>query len=512
MAPSLSLAEIFDTFQRRGLANQASPGISHSMITGTIRTSAEAILPGDIFVAYKGVRFDPHSLLPLAIAKGASLLIVESKDRIPTNCPCPWILVRSGREAWSWLAALLQGAPQSHMRFFGVTGTNGKTSVVWLANQILLNAGIKTLSIGTLGIFFNGKKHEIEGYAHTTPDPDLLYPILKKALDEGIRTVLIEVTSHSMLQEKLAPIRFSGGVWTSFSQDHLDYHPTMEDYFAAKWRFFSTYLKPDARVIVASDIKPFPPIQTLSQTDLWTYGASPSPIKDAQHLSLVNAARSTRQVILHLKKAPDKNLELLVPDWPDYNISNFMASVLLAEKVDGQVLERHDWRDIRSVPGRLEEVALAGQTDLPRVFVDFAHTPDALEKVLANAPRSTRGMLWVVFGCGGDRDQKKRPLMATAAESRADQIVVTSDNPRSEEPATILGHIIKGFRPGTNVHVESDRERAIAFAIKASAVDDTVIIAGKGHEEYQIIGAKKTPFSDQAVAREYLTRRSKGSL
>lgn len=476
-----------------------------------LRTDSRAVQPGDIFLAYRGVSSDGHRHIAAAVAKGAALLIVEEPQLIPDSIRTPWIQCRSGRAAWSILAAHAFGNPQESMTMLGITGTNGKTSTAWMVGQLLQAVCHPCIVIGTLGAYINGE-HVPTG--HTTPDPDLLYGLLSTAKARGITTCVMEVSSHAIVQEKLLPIRYSGCAFTSFSRDHLDFHNTMAEYLAAKLRLFTELSAPNARFAIHSSVleqlDERVRFSVAAQQEAFSYGIR-SPNADAvatlgpsaQHfgVQIVNTGFDGSQLKLQLGPLESKQFSGRVPYFADHAINNFAAALLLTAKVCGDFVKPSLWANLAAVPGRLERVS---GPKSPGVIVDYAHTPDALEKTLQVLRPFCKGRLMVVFGCGGDRDQGKRPVMGKIAEQLSDRLYITSDNPRSERPESILNDIASGLTDATSAVLEIDRAKAIKQAIADARSDDIVLVAGKGHETYQILHDRTIAFDDRMVAKAAL--------
>lgn len=436
----------------------------------------------------------------MAIEAKVGLLVVERAEAIPSGCSIPHVVVRSGRAAWAFLAAHAFGEPQDEMTALAVTGTNGKTSTVWMVGELLRGAGLPCLTIGTLGADF-GSGPEATG--HTTPDPDLLYGLLREALKRGIKHVAMEASSHAVVQEKLLPMRFSATAFTSFSRDHLDFHGTLADYFAAKERIFTQLCKADARRVLWEGL---PQAKDIARHggDVWYYGQGATRF-GAKYLAIKQAIESFEGTELSYE-ASDGSGTLRIPYFGKHAVENFCAAYLLATTQVAK-LPPSALAGLRHVPGRLQRVST--RPDEPQVIVDYAHTPDALEKTLEVLRPLCKGRLVVVFGCGGDRDRGKRPLMGQAAERLADAVYVSSDNPRSEDPAAIIAEIIGGLSAPAAARAIPDRRAAIGQAIGDAQPDDTVLIAGKGHETYQIVGKTTLPFDDRDVARAALALRHK---
>ena len=486
------------------VSDYKNPDLDNNLVS--LRTDSRLVAHGDTFLAIKGHKSNGHEHLAEAIAKGAGLLIVEEP---PENLPAsaettPWIQVKDARIAWAYLAAAAFGNPQERLVLLAATGTNGKTSTIWMTGELLRAAGIKTVTIGTLGAFFGHIKLPTN---HTTPDPDVLYGMLALAVEGGFRVVALEASSHALAQGKLAPIRFSGAVFTSFSRDHLDFHQTLEAYWNTKWNLFTQHVKPDAVLGFAESLPHSLELKNLIGTTVIYRLNTASDHKD----------QTSKDVFVDIHDSSFKGTNLTlsytsqvatgtVPYFSDHAIENFAAATLLASTAAKLWLDSRYWTNLAPVPGRLEQVFEFGA---PAVIVDFAHTPDALEKTLKVLRPLCPGHLIVIFGCGGDRDRGKRPLMGAIAERLADKVIVTSDNPRGENPLTILNEIVSGCHQPDRVILEVDRAKAIAEAIEGATTEDLILVAGKGHESYQIFADCTVPFDDRLVARAALKRYGK---
>ena len=453
------------------------------------------VQPGDVFVAYPGEASDGRAFIAAAIAAGACAVIWESAGfEWPRGLAVPNLGIQGLREIAGEIAAHVAGHPAESLWMIAVTGTNGKTSCShWIAEA--LNAiGRPTALIGTLGHGFPGA---LEGLTNTTPDALALHDLLASYRDTRASAVVMEVSSHGLSQGRLSGARFDVALFTNLTRDHLDYHGTMENYGAAKARLFD-WPELKSAVINVDDGFGRRLVARLSgrPVKVWTYGLGSGAIAghrlDAHRLGLDLEIRT-----------PWGSGQVRSPLMGAYNAANLLAvlGVLLASDVplDQAVttLSR-----LRAVRGRMQ--TLGGGTQ-PLVVVDYAHTPDALEQVLkALRAHIAQGRLTCVFGCGGDRDPGKRPLMGEVASRLADAMVITSDNPRSEDPERIIQAIASGARPP--YALEPDRARAIGLAISGAAKGDVVLIAGKGHETYQEIAGARQPFSDIDVANGCLAR------
>ena len=491
------VAKILDTLKVAGLVLSTSRDLVNFLeakIFSDVVVDSRKVQKDGIFLAYHGVSADGHDHLASAIAHGAALLIIESTKKLPVNSKTPWIMVNNGRGAWSYLCALFNGNPQQSLRFFGVTGTNGKTSTIWMLKEMLAKEGLSSLSVGTLGSFLG---NEPIASMHTTPDPNELYQLFARAVATGIKVVLMEVSSHSLAQSKVLPIRFEGAGFSSFSRDHLDYHKDMDSYFDTKMLLFRQQLANDHLCAVAASIEKSADIAKFSGANS-LYGFE-SPKNPGTTVKITHSDSDYTHIEI------SKNNEIYagkVPYFGSIGIENFVCAFLLASKCLGHFPDPKLWPLLTQVPGRLQR--LPAVDSKPSVVIDYAHTPDALEKILAVLRPITIGKIIVVFGCGGNRDQGKRPLMGAIAEKFADLIILTSDNPRDENPEAIMAQIAVGLKNSDAAMTEIDRKKAIQKAIAMAHCDDCVLIAGKGHEAYQIVSGVSYPFDDHAIARAIL--------
>lgn len=465
-----------------------------------IITDSRSIGENDCFLALRGQATDGHIFVPEAVARNVRFLILESDESIPTECKTPFILVKNSRAAWSHLAARAFKNPELDLEIIAVTGTNGKTSTVWMIGEILRRAGVNCLTIGTLGADFG---NEVLPTQHTTPDPDILFMLLNEARSRGYQFVAMEASSHAIVQQKLSPIRFCAAAFTSFSRDHLDFHNTLEEYLHAKLSLFSDYCKPNARKIFSSEL--LSQANLLRNTDdLWFYGQDSSK-SGRNFLEIVDVKESRTKTALTFRLGKSsKTIE--IPYFGRHCIENFCAAYLLVDSLQLNNSE-NNFLSLRQVPGRLQQISNDPRD--PQVIVDYAHTPDALQKTLEVLRPLCFGNLIVIFGCGGDRDRGKRPIMGKVAENHADVVCITSDNPRTEDPSAIMNDILAGLSQSKKASLIQDRKSAINRMIQKAAINDTILIAGKGHENYQIIGNTKFPFDDCLVASEALLLRHK---
>ncbi len=465
---------------------------------GPPKSDSRAIAAGDCFVAIPGLAVDGHRFVDAAVAAGASLLMVQ-RDRVLAR-PHPRVVVDDSNAALPIFAAGWHDWPGDHLALAGVTGTNGKTTTAHLVAACLAESGRKHLRLGTTGNWL--VDHESHA-GFTTPFPVELQHLLADARARGATHGVMEVSSHALALGRARPLRFSAIALTSFSQDHLDYHPTMADYLAAKCLLASEHCRPEG-VAVA-------PIEQGEAAEAFLQAARRAGVERCWRTSRM-AGGEIQVVERHAVAAgiaarvrtPVGEIELRSPMVGEYNVDNLLVSIGLAIGL-GVELEHIEAALGHAIgaPGRLQAVRVPG-VEGPQVYVDYAHTPDAVARALeALRPSAERsgGKLIVLLGCGGDRDASKRPLMGEVASRGADRFYATSDNPRTEVPDAIVDQMIAGVVPGGAELVrEVDRARAIARAIAEADSHDIVLIAGKGHEDYQILGTTKIRFDDREHA------------
>ena len=466
----------------------AQLGIEATQLTADSRQ----VKPGSVFLAYPGESTDGRKYISQAVAQGAAGVLWEREGyEWDPQWPTPNLAVENLREEAGHIADEFYGHPSRKLRMIGITGTNGKTSCShWLA-ETLTRLGRKTAAIGTLG---NGFPGALSHAINTTPDPILLQGMLADYLKEGATGAAMEVSSHGLAQGRVNGVHYDIAVLTNLSRDHLDYHGDMAAYADAKRKLFRW---PDLGCIVVNSDDDFGAelAKDAGERDLrvLTYGLQSGDVR-GRNLELHGDGLAMDVA------TPYGNTRLEARLMGRFNAYNLLAvlGVLLASEVP-----LHEavaaLQEVKPVAGRMQTL---GGGDQPLVVVDYAHTPDALEKVLAALREQTAGRLICVFGCGGNRDKGKRPLMGAAASRLADVVIVTSDNPRHEDPAAIINDVVEGMRG--EYHVEADRTTAIDRAIGEAGTGDIVLIAGKGHEDYQDIGGVKRPYSDAAQAEAAL--------
>jgi len=463
---------------RRGTLPEGAAGIADD---------SRSVQPGGLFVAVRGSARDGHDFLAAAEARGAAVVIVED----PSRTELPALVVREGRRAAAIAAAAAYGEPARALTLVAVTGTNGKTTTVGILRHVLDGEVGRAASIGTLGVLLGSEGVPVAGgQGLTTPGPVELQRVLRTLVDAGARAVAMEVSSHSLHQHRVDGVLFDAAVFTNFTRDHLDYHGTMEAYFAAKARLVE-YLKPGGAAVVNADDdrwKELPPVPRAVR-----YSAC-ARVADVYARRVTFAPRGSEWA-LHLPRQAAEKVRL--PLIGDFNVANAVAAAAAASALglDARTIAERLTRTPQ-VPGRLEIVH-----EHPTVLRDYSHTPDSLERALSAVRPFAKRRLIVVFGAGGDRDRGKRPLMGAAAEAGADLAIVTSDNPRTEDPERILDDIEAGMQRGNHERVE-DRREAIRRALDAAGEDDVIVLAGKGHETYQIRGTTSYPFDEKVIVRE----------
>jgi len=467
-------------------------------VTG-LTDDSRRVSPGGLFVAVKGTQSDGHRYLNQALSAGAGALVVEA-GCVPADTldslGVPVIEVRDSRHVLGVLASRFHGDPSRRLKMIGVTGTNGKTTTTYLCKAVLEAAGAKVGLIGTVTYLIGHDRIEA---THTTPGAVELQGLFRRMVDAASDAAVMEVSSHALALDRTAGCEFGTAVFTNLTQDHLDFHAGMEEYFQAKLRLFAG-LGPEGRAVVNLDDTYGARIAAATRARVWTYALDrPADLRaDDVRISL-EGVRFTAQT-------PAGTVALRSPLVGRHNVSNILAAVgvgleqgiPLATIAAGVVSLTH-------VPGRFERVE-AGQPFT--VVVDYAHTEDALFRLLTTAEAVKTGRIITVFGCGGDRDRGKRPKMGRVSAVYSDVVVVTSDNPRTEDPEAIIREVVPGVEAGLREAgrgryvVRVDRRAAIEEAVRTAQPGDLVLIAGKGHEDYQIIGKDKHPFDDRVVARE----------
>jgi len=454
--------------------------------------------PGSCFVAVRGPVVDGHDYIPAALAAGASSVVCDAAYDGPL--PAAAARVPDTRLAVGPLAQARLGWPARRLMLLAVTGTNGKTTVAWLVRHVLGACGRATGMIGTIGHDVGGATVEA---ANTTPGPVELADLTARMARAGCTAAVMEVSSHALDQHRTGGLAFAAAAFTNLSGDHLDYHGSLERYARAKARLFAE-LAPTATAVLNRDDAAFETMAAPTAAHIVSYGLGGRTRADLTARIATTDATGSRFELCHDGRSATVRTNLI----GRHNIANLLAATGLClaagEPLDAiaDALSRP-----LAVPGRLQAVPTGGPF---QVVVDYAHTDDAIANALDALRPVTAGRLIVLFGCGGDRDRTKRPRVARAVAERADRIVLTQDNPRTEDPRRILDDILAGFddESRAKLRIEPDRREAIRLAIDAAAPGDVVVLAGKGHETYQVVGTTKHPFDDVQVAREVLAARA----
>jgi len=445
----------------------------------SIEFDSRKVRPGALYVAVSGARYDGHDFVMDAEKAGAVAVITQHK--VPTTLP--QIVVQDPRDTMAILAPRFYG-DFNELTKIGVTGTNGKTTTTFLVHSILVQAEKKPGLIGT--VYYLGVKKDKA--ARTTPEILDIYRLFKTFRDNGLDSVVMEVSSHALKLNRVEGLKFDTAVFTNLSQDHLDFHLTMDDYLRSKLHLFSL-LKSDGYAVYNHDDESRSVIDDMSLAHKISFGQGSG--SDISGRMVEQSLDGLCVEVYHGKRCYDIKSPL-IGGFNLYNIlAAFAVGVALGIEI-GKIIAGIE--TLKSVPGRMERV-------IDNVFVDYAHTPAAIENILQAFRKYTTGRLIIVFGCGGDRDRGKRPKMGALASRFADEIVITSDNPRNEPPAAIISDILQGMT-GNNHRVIEDRTAAIAYAIASKQEQDIVIVAGKGHEEYQTVNDEVIEFSDGEVIRK----------
>ena len=518
----MTWADLHGVLRDRGLV-KADSGLpanpSATFVTG-IADDSRSVEPGNVFVALKGLHVDGTRFATQAAERGAVAVVSEANQ--PPDTTVPWTTVTDARLAVALLAAEFFRHPSSEMRVVGITGTNGKTTTAYLLASIFEAARIRCGLVGTVA---NRIGSDERVATRTTPEAPAVQGLLREMVAAGCGACVMEVSSHALSLRRADGISFAAGVFTNLTRDHLDFHGDMESYFQAKRRLFEMLAPRAPSVINVDDPKGPWLAETVGQPVTYAIARPAHVTTGPLSFTLDGLSFDVRT---QRGRIPIRSSLIGRP-----NVYNILAAVATAEALDVPVdaIER-GVQSLRGVPGRFQVVS--STDDEITVVVDYAHTDDALRNLLESARSLAHGRVITVFGCGGDRDRTKRPLMGAVAGRLSDVIIVTSDNPRTEDPVRIIEEVCRGLtsdiRPttlasgsGRSDRVENrkssgqrlltivDRREAIAKAIQEGRAGDLVLIAGKGHEKYQVIGERVLPFDDVAVAREALMRRGRGS-
>ena len=462
-------------------------------ITG-ITNDSRNVRPGYLYVAIKGYKTDGHNFIKQSLECGAQAII--SEERFSLNPKIPQIIVRNARKALSSLSCCFYNNPSQKINVVGVTGTNGKTTTTFLIKSVIEKAGYGAGLIGTIN-YQIGKN--IIPAQETTPESIELQRLIAEMVAAKMKFAVMEVSSHSAIQHRIENINFKTAVFTNLTTEHMDYHKTISNYMNAKVELFKNLTKNSFAVLNADDeFSKYFADRTSAQI-LW-YG-----IKNNADIKAEICRESTSSIMIKLNYS-GREIDMKMPFMGLHNVYNALASVASAISLGFELdVIKSGIETAPVVPGRLENVPCNRGF---KVFVDYAHTPHALETVLHALKHQVKGRILLVFGCGGDRDKEKRPKMGRIAGEKSDIFWLTNDNPRSEDPVNIIDDIIAGIKSGRSFHIQTNRHKAIEEALAEAKSGDIVLIAGKGHEKYQIINDTIIPFDDRETAKQILSDNS----
>lgn len=489
-----------------GIGTDPVPGPKHKVDITGICSDSRSVKAGDVFIALPGVKHDGSLYVQEAVSKGAVAVVTEKEV---TEARVPVFKVDNARKAYALVSAKFFGNPATELTMLAVTGTNGKTTTAWLLESICAASGAATGLLGTIANRWGGQSAPP---SHTTMDAFELHKTLRAMVDQGVETVIMEVSSHALAQERVHGVTFRAAAFTNLTRDHLDYHKDMESYFQAKRKLFTDNLSVSGVGVVNGDdtsaARIFNELRQQKRM-AWKFSRLGNGEISAAGVEL------TTQGIKATLKTFAGDIPIKSALIGAHNLDNILAAAGTALSAG---FSRRDVQEgierMTGVPGRMQRLEGKGIT----VLVDYAHTDDALKKALESVRGVTKGRVLCVFGCGGERDTGKRPLMGEVAAEACDLPIVTSDNPRGEAPDAIIGEVIPGLEKAglrrvspakaksgeRGYMVEADRAQAIALALALAATGDTVLIAGKGHEDYQEVAGDKKPFSDFGEARKAL--------
>lgn len=470
-----------------------------------IAYDSRSVQPGQLFVCIRGFSTDGHEYAAQALARGACGLVCEAASTVPLPGDAPVVVqVDDTRKALADLSTAFYGHPSRELTLVGVTGTNGKTTTAALVSRVFEEAGIPAASVGTLGVWTRDGRRKLP---RTTPEASDLQQILRELVDGGIRAVVLEVSSHALSLHRVRGCLFDVGVFTNLTRDHLDFHQTLEEYLTAKAMLFTDYAHLSGRHkafagVVNVDDPSGPQLVELCPAPTLTYGIETDANLRAE------GVRIARNGAAFVARFDSTHLAVNMRLTGRFNVYNALAAagVGVVTGMDPELI-RQALESMSPPPGRLEPIE-EGQPF--GVTVDYAHTPEGLRNVIATVREFTSGRLIIVFGCGGDRDRTKRPQMGALASAMSDVCIVTSDNPRSEDPEAIIADILEGVEDRERCRVVVDRKQAIEEAVRLAEPTDFVLIAGKGHETEQVLKGRTLHFDDREVARTALRGRYGG--
>ena len=473
------------------LDSMGTHNLSDIEITG-ITNDSRKVRPGYLYVAIKGYKADGHNFIKKSIECGAQAIVSEERSSLDTNIP--QIIVRNTRKALSSLSCCFYNNPSQKINLVGVTGTNGKTTTTFLAKSIIEKAGYEAGLIGTIN-YQIGKK--IITANETTPESVELQRLIAEMVVAKVKFAVMEVSSHSAIQHRIENIDFKTAVFTNITTEHMDYHKTFSNYLSAKAELFKN-LKRDSFAVLNSDDEFSEYFADRTNAKILWYGVN----NDADIKAEI-CEESTSNIMIKLSYL-GREIGMKIPFVGLHNVYNALASVASAISLGFELdIIKSGIETASTVPGRLENITCNRGF---KVVVDYAHTPHALETVLHALKKQVKGRILLVFGCGGDRDREKRPQMGKIANEKSDIFWLTNDNPRSEDPLDIIDDIKVGIKLGRTFHIQTNRYKAIGEALSEAKDDDLILIAGKGHEKYQIIKDTIAPFDDREVVKKILSK------
>lgn len=493
------------TLKPEASARVAASGHADDVVV-SVSHDSRAVSRGAVFVAIPGQRSDGAKFAADAIARGAVAIVSESAE--PDGITVPWLATSNARLALAEIASTLYGHPSEHLSVVGVTGTNGKTTTTYLLASVFDAADMPSGRVGTVSVRVGPSISDERDAAHTTPEASEIQRLLAEMLKRGCKACAMEVSSHALALHRVTGMRFAAGIFTNLTRDHLDFHGDMQQYFAAKRRLFAMLPSGAPAAINLDDPRGAELAASLPRVITYAIDRPADVTPSNLEYSLEGLAFSVA--------SPNGPLAIRSSLIGRPNVYNILGVVAVATALDipAAAIE-HGIAALDRVPGRFETVSSG--TDDVRVVIDYAHTDDALKNLLETARPLASGRIVTIFGCGGDRDRSKRPLMGAVAGRLSDVVFLTSDNPRSEDPERILDEIVRGLDPtpepgapkrtGTPYFRVPDRRQAIERAIRTAQTGDLLLIAGKGHEKYQVVGDRTLPFDDADIARAALAQR-----
>lgn len=472
--------------------------IDYELICGNVTTSvnninydSRKVIENDIFICIKGFATDGHKYIDKAIENGAKIVIIQDDVNIKSN-DITVIKVENTRKALAKMSANYYGNPSNKMKIIGVTGTNGKTTTTFMIKDILERAGKKVGLIGTIANYIGDEKIHTE---RTTPESLELQELFNEMVNKSVEYCIMEVSSHSLELDRVYGIEFEGSIFTNLTRDHLDFHKTFENYYKAKFKLFE---RSRIKLINIDDNygkQVIDDLNKLNEKDIYSFS-----LKETSDFKVFDEIVESRGINFKVKLDEIEEFTLNIPG--DYNVYNSLGAIAMCYKLGIDINAIKQGIEETLVPGRCERVCI--EYNLPyEIIIDYAHTPDGLQNILETAKAFTKGRLISIFGCGGDRDKIKRPQMGKIGVDISDIAIITSDNPRSEDPMAIIEDIKKGLDKDNYIIIEN-RKEAIKKAISIAKKDDVIVIAGKGHETYQILKDKTIHFDEREVVKEIL--------